>query len=543
VPSSINGGSEVASVFNMGTEKYMGSEKHYMSENFEYAASNAGMSSGDGNARLQGLFKKPKRVDKRKEGPVKLMYTGKETTPVESKATNKLKSKRIAYAGATSYTEPVKTESMVSELEINKSSRLNNYSQREGTGIPLKQGDNDFNKVDTDEGLNNISLFTLMKSHEEEKVNRLRTAHNITDGISNMKLVSDLETITEEKTKSDAFTESKITDKDISQEDQSNRNEFLSANTSNEVTLNDSVAYYPFPSGDVLKELHKEDLIKKLLYDSKNPELSNSNNTNLSYQEVLQMSNKIIPPIMKSLFSEDLGEHQSTQHMAYADMPGYGYNAPSVPYQMYYPPPGLLRNNMGLQNKMVHPNSGNTQTPEAYMNQNSKNTMNMQNMNQPRTKSDPVYKNYNNAFVDSEAKYAQNNAFRYQQQMAYHNQQPQGYYENQYAPPQVTQMQHYYTPHAQNMPYQPQMNEDKLIPNQTQNLKKLDSITPYRLFSADNMLRIMTPNNQYPPQYQYPGYMQQPQPQYYQQEQKIPQIPQAPQIPHQYQHPDTQNNQ
>jgi hypothetical protein len=331
----------------MGTEKFMGSEKHYMSENFEYAASNAGMSSGDGNARLQGLFKKPKRVDKRKEGPVKLTYTGKETTPVESKATNKLKSKRVAYTGATTYTEPVKAESMVSELEINKSSRLNDYSIREGTGIPLKQDDNDLKKVDTDEGLNNISLFTLMKSHEEEKVNRLRTAHNITDGISNMKLVSDLETITEEKTKSDAFTESKITDKDISQVDQSNGNDFLGGDTSNEVTLNDSVAYYPFPSGDVLKELHKEDLIKKLLYDSKNPELSNSNeNTNLSYQEVLQMSNKIIPPIMKSLFSEDMGEHQSNQQMSYGNTPDYGYYAPSVPYQMYYPSPGLPVHNM-----------------------------------------------------------------------------------------------------------------------------------------------------------------------------------------------------
>jgi hypothetical protein len=165
---------------------------------------------------------------------------------------------------------------------------------------------------------------------------------------------------------------------------------------------------------------------------------------------------------------------------------------------------------------MVHPNTGNAHTPEAYMQQNSKNTTNMQNMGQPLMQSDPVYNNYNNAFVDSEAKYAHNNALRYQQQMAYHNQHPQGYYENQYAPPHVPQMQQYNTPPAHNMPYQPQMNEDKLIPN---------------------MLRMMMPNNQYPPQYQYPGYMQQPQPQYYQQEQQIPQTP------HQYQHHDAQNNQ
>jgi hypothetical protein len=525
-PSSISGMSEVASVFNMGTEKYMGSEKHYMSENFDYAASNAGvtlegLSSTDGNERLKGLYQKPKRVDKRKEGPVKLSYTGKETTPVENKPTNKLKSSKRAYSGAISYTGPKKMEAMVSELEINNSSKLHDYSKREGVGIPLKSvddGQKDLNKTDNSDGPNNFSLFALMKNHEEEKVNRMRMTGNIKDGSSNMKQNADLETIVEEKTKSDLFTESKTMDKDTTQGEQSNRERLLGATTSDGVTLNDSGVYYPFPSGDVLKELHREDLIKKLVSDSKNTELSNNlSNTNLSYQQVLQMTNKTIPPIMKNLFNDSYGEHQSmqnTQQMSYANMNPYGYYAPpvpyQVPYQMPYPPnlpmPGTMPHpemmkppSTGAESSTVNstpPNLDKAKTPEIQPGLNSKNMMNMQSMTQPPMQQYPVYKILKDVFVDLEAKYAQNDALRYQQQMAYYNQPPQGYYGYQYAPPQ---MPPYNMPPAQNMPHSQPM--------------------PYQH-------QMMMQNNQYPPPYQYGGYMQPPyyppsNQQYYQQEQPM----------------------
>lgn len=92
--------------------------------------------------------------------------------------------------------------------------------------------------------------------------------------------------------------------------------------------------------------MHKEDLIKKLLSEGNKSGLSNPNlsNTNLSYQQVLQLTNKSIPPIMKNLFNEQSSAEQNYygSQMSYQNIP-YGYYAPPMqypmPYQIPYPMP------------------------------------------------------------------------------------------------------------------------------------------------------------------------------------------------------------
>jgi len=143
-PSTIDNQSEVESVFKMGTEKYLGSENHYMSEKFDISMSNANLDdeTSPGNQITQGNKKKIKRVSRRKEGFVKLEYAGQGSMPV-SNPTNKLNANKSAYTGAISYTGP-RNNNMVSENDLSsmKSKRLHDYHNRkEGEGVPLKDED------------------------------------------------------------------------------------------------------------------------------------------------------------------------------------------------------------------------------------------------------------------------------------------------------------------------------------------------------------------------------------------------------------------
>jgi hypothetical protein len=212
------GGSEVASVFNMGTEKFMGSEKHFMSEKFEYSESNAGQTIDDASsintANFQNLKKKVRRVSKRKDGPVKMDYTGKASMPVESPQAN-LKGKNQIYTGSISYTGP-KGNAMVSENEINNSRRLFNYDDKEGEGIRLttdeNQKENEPSKEQENPSESSMSFFAAMSKYENEKTESIMKANLIKEGMSYLK--KPLETIAEENNKSEAFTESKTMDKD-----------------------------------------------------------------------------------------------------------------------------------------------------------------------------------------------------------------------------------------------------------------------------------------------------------------------------------------
>eukprot|EP00344_Euplotes_crassus_P001700 CAMPEP_0196999998 /NCGR_PEP_ID=MMETSP1380-20130617/5056_1 /TAXON_ID=5936 /ORGANISM="Euplotes crassus, Strain CT5" /LENGTH=618 /DNA_ID=CAMNT_0042417137 /DNA_START=267 /DNA_END=2123 /DNA_ORIENTATION=+ len=328
--------SEVDSVFKMGTEKFMGSEKHYMGEeNIKYEESNAdGQSSTSSNAYLKGLFKKPGRVSRRKDGPVK-MYTGKETAPVskgDANLTEKNKPKKKGYKGAETYSGIKKREELVTENEINNRSRLHNYNNKEGEGVPLNSMDqkdiSELNKTNQSDNNNNFSLFEIMKNKEEEKLNSLRRSGKLPEGFSNMKKKQELETITEEKTKSDAFTESKTIERDTTKGDQSKTK---TLGPTSEV-VSDTSMVYPYPGG-VLEELHKEEILKNL--GVSNNSLSG---TNMSYQQVQQLTNKTIPPIMKNLFNSSMEDQQNnTQHLAYSTYPPQGYYPhppPMVPVQI-----------------------------------------------------------------------------------------------------------------------------------------------------------------------------------------------------------------
>lgn len=221
VPSSIvDGESEVASVFQMGTEKFMGSEKHYLSENFNLSVSNAPTEDYQADPRLQAMRSKVKRVSRRKEGFVKMEYSGKATMPVEEKKEEKLKMPKKMYTGSTTYTGP-KNEAMVSENEAQNRSRLHDYSKKEGDGIPLNSFDMNMKQNAGDhsqdsETSNPMSFFTAMENMKANEMPYSVYRNNkIREGGTLLK--KELEPIDEERTKSDGITESKTIDRDTSQ--------------------------------------------------------------------------------------------------------------------------------------------------------------------------------------------------------------------------------------------------------------------------------------------------------------------------------------
>ena len=92
-------------------------------------------------------------------------------------------------------------------------------------------------------------------------------------------------------------------------------------------------------------------------------------NTNLSYQQVLQMTNKSIPPIMKNLFNEPSTEqNQYMQQMSYQSIP-YGYYAPPMqypmPYQMPYPMPYPMQMVGGMPMQPMQQFEAPAKDPEA----------------------------------------------------------------------------------------------------------------------------------------------------------------------------------
>jgi hypothetical protein len=227
-PSSIvDSESEVASVFQMGTEKFMGSEKHYLSENFNLSVSNANPDESEYQVdpKLKALKGKVKRVSRRKDGFIKTDYSGKATMPVEEKKETKLKNDKRAYTGATSYTGP-KVTAMVSEQEINNTSRLHNYKSKEGEGVPLNSFDHKVKPMNQDvsqdsEVSNTVSFFSALDNMKSDDIpysvyknNRIREGGTI--------LKKELEPISEENNKSDAITESKTIDRDSSQNENKN---------------------------------------------------------------------------------------------------------------------------------------------------------------------------------------------------------------------------------------------------------------------------------------------------------------------------------
>ena len=171
VPSSVDGMSDVTSVFKMGTEKFMGSEKHYMSENFEIPMTNTEIddesSAVDSNG--QRSKRRIRRVNRRKDGPVKVGYTGQVSVPIE-KPQNKLNTatNKRSYLGAASYTGP-KNDAIISENEIAnaKNIRLHDYlNNKEGQGVPLEATENKTSNKETKEP-QQMSFFAAMENSEK----------------------------------------------------------------------------------------------------------------------------------------------------------------------------------------------------------------------------------------------------------------------------------------------------------------------------------------------------------------------------------------
>lgn len=460
--------SEVASVFNMGTEKFMGSEKHYMSDKFDYSESNfdgntiGGMSSvGESGTKWKAPKTRPNRGAGRSNGFVKMSYTGKASVPVNTPQVTLNPSKKKAYTGAGTYTGPQK-DSMVSENELNNSKRLHDYSTREGEGVPLhtfdeKKEEEQLNKTAQSDKPANFSLFAAMNNHEKEKVNSLKKERNIKEGRSNLK--EELEIIEEEKTKSDAITDSKTLG-DTTPGD-SSRTRHFGKNSNTEGTFTDTSLTLPHPDG-ILKELQKEDLIKKLLalYGNNQPVPQQQQQFGYPYQMPYPSTHQM-PPMPMPNIHQDLSAKASTSEST-------------------------------LQSTITKPSPGpeNTQNPigDGQKNLNNTNMTNLGNMTnagystqQPSMHQYPMYQ---------------------PQQMYYPQQVPPPYYPYQY-PPQ----------HPPQHPPQPQMHYNMPPPY------------PYQGKFAESLIyfigQMMMPNNQYVG-YQNPGYGQPfypPNNQYYPQEQ------------------------
>ena len=225
VPSSIvDSESEVASVFQMGTEKFMGSEKHYLSENFNLSVSNLNPDESEYQVdpKLKALKGKVKRVSRRKDGFVKTDYLGKATMPVEENKETKLKNDKRTYTGSITYTGP-KENAMVSENEINNASRLHNYKSKEGEGVPLNSFDQKVKPINQDitqesEISNTVSFFAALDNMKPSDIpysvyrnNKIREGETL--------LRRELEPIYEENNKSDAITESKTLERNSLQKE------------------------------------------------------------------------------------------------------------------------------------------------------------------------------------------------------------------------------------------------------------------------------------------------------------------------------------
>jgi len=379
---------------------------------------------------------------------------------------------------------------MVTENEVNNAGRLHDYNKREGQGIPLHSVDEkdqkDLNQTNNSDKPANFSLFEIMKNKEEDKLNSLKKSGMIKDGSSKMKNPdTELETIQEEKTKSDAFTESKTIERDLTKEESSMKK--LGNGNSEVASLNENSINYPFPDG-ILKEIHKDDLVKKLGVSG-----TNQSNSNLSYQQVLQMTNKTIPPIMKNLFNNSMEENtQNPQQMTYSYppmpqqypvyppqpmMPPYQMPIQMPPYQVhphYQMPmhaygvpqqhPSAQIPNTQMPSAQLHPSQIPSQ-PELPQNPSpaSESTANSSPMTpsqlQPPTQPESQPSNEENSRTQMTNQLPNQNSPQYGYTMPpesqYYNQMPPQMYNYQYMPPQM----------AYNMPPYPYQNQQMYMGN------------------------------------------------------------------------------
>lgn len=224
-PNSISDAtSDVSSVYKLGTEQWMGSEKHEMSENFKFSETNTNTDNQSNlddpykpDPRLAAMRKKVKRVSKKNGDVQNKEYTGKATMPVETN-TDKLKPAKQGYTGAFSYTGP-KNEAMVTQNELDSKKRVSKFDTEEGKGVPL----NTFDEKDKKGGLNDsensgqLSFLETLQQKENERYYNMLKAKNIREGKSNLK--ESLEIIDEERTSNTPLSEWRTLDKDNSQGD------------------------------------------------------------------------------------------------------------------------------------------------------------------------------------------------------------------------------------------------------------------------------------------------------------------------------------
>jgi hypothetical protein len=205
-----------------------------------------------------------------------------------------------------------------------------------------------------------------------------------------------------------------------------------------ETSGNDISVNYPYPSEGILKDLHREDLIKKLISESKSG-MSNTNmsNTNLSYQQVLQMTNKTIPPIMQNLFNDSMTTQHNPYQMTYSYMPPYGYYAPPMPFQM---PPYQVPYSPQMANMPM-------QTPQSDIQNAPQNSI-------PTTQVPPQHTNPTSDAQDCQKPTLMNitNSAPIQSQPSYPMYQQIPYYPNQ-VPNYPNQMPNYYYQYPPQMAY------------------------------------------------------------------------------------------